>query len=114
MSTVLHAYNEHLTLRTGPDDWWATIITTVSLAIDDNAKEDEVRQFFVAHEGKKTLSVRVINKFFCIFQTNFDIFFFLYWGIPIFQIFLDYTLQPRWHWDSMVAIATPLFEKKTL
>jgi len=59
LSTVLDAYNEHFILRTGPDDWWATIITTVSLAIDNNAKKNEVRKFFVTHEGKKTLSVKV-------------------------------------------------------
>ena len=49
-----------LFIITGPDDWWATIITTVSLAIDNNAKKDEVRKFFVTHEGKKTLSVKVL------------------------------------------------------
>jgi len=59
LSTVLDAYNNHFILRTGPDDWWATIITTISLAIDDNAKERVVRDFFVAHEGKKELSVKV-------------------------------------------------------
>jgi len=59
LSTVLDAYNNHFILRTGPDDWWATIITTVSLAIDDNAKKTSVRDFFVAHQGQKTLSVKV-------------------------------------------------------
>ena len=59
LSTVLDAYNNHFVLRTSPDDWWATIITTISLAIDDNAKKPQVRDFFVAHQGKKTLSVVV-------------------------------------------------------
>ena len=34
LSTVLEAYNRHYNLRTGPEDWWYTIIQTVSLAIE--------------------------------------------------------------------------------
>lgn len=59
LSTVLEAYNDHYNLRTGPEDWWYTIIQTVAVAIDKNAKEDSVRKFFVEHEGKKPLEVRV-------------------------------------------------------
>ena len=58
-STIMDCYNHHFNLRTGPEDWWYTIIQTVALAIDDNAKSPEVRKFFVQHEGKKTLTVTV-------------------------------------------------------
>ena len=46
-------------MRTGPEDWWYTIIQTVALAIDKNSKSHEVRKFFVQHEGKKELRVKV-------------------------------------------------------
>ena len=46
-------------MRTGPEDWWYTIIQTVALAIDKNSKSNEVRKFFVQHEGKKELRVKV-------------------------------------------------------
>ena len=59
MSTVYEAYNRHLNLRTGPEDWWYTIIQTVALAIDNNSKNNRVRKFFVQHEGKKELTVIV-------------------------------------------------------
>merc|ERR1712062_256327 len=59
LSTIYEAYGNHYNLRTGPEDWWYTIIQTVALAIDENSKSDEVRQFFVQHEGKKELKVTV-------------------------------------------------------
>jgi len=59
LSTVVEAYNKHYTLRTGPEDWWYSIIQTVALAIDKNSKKDEVRKFFVQHEGKRTLTVEM-------------------------------------------------------
>ena len=46
-------------MRTGPEDWWYTIIQTVALAIDNNSKNNQVRKFFVQHEGKKELAVNV-------------------------------------------------------
>merc|ERR1712212_124838 len=61
LSTVVEAYNRHYNLRTGPEDWWYCIIQTVALAIDKNSKKDEVRKFFVQHEGKKKLTVYVSN-----------------------------------------------------
>jgi len=59
LSTVHEAYSYHYNLRTGPEDWWFTIAQTVALAIDENSKSNEIRQFFVQHEGKKKLIVRV-------------------------------------------------------
>jgi len=59
LSTVHEAYSKHYNLRSGPEDWWYCIIQTVALAIDKNSKKDEVRNFFVQHEGKKTLKIDV-------------------------------------------------------
>merc|ERR1712062_836483 len=59
LSTIYEAYGSHYNLRTGPEDWWYTIIQTVALAIDKNSKSDAVRKFFVQHEGKKNLNVKV-------------------------------------------------------
>ena len=58
-STIAEAYNKHYNLRTGPEDWWYTIIQTVSLSIQENFINDEVKKFFVDHECKKTLSIKV-------------------------------------------------------
>ena len=58
-TAVYEAYNNHWALRTTPEDWWFTIIRTVALAIDENAKSPKVRDFFVNHDGKKELRVDV-------------------------------------------------------
>ena len=46
--------HHHLTLR--PEDIWFTILTQLSLYI--NAHAEELRSFFVAHEGRKELVVK--------------------------------------------------------
>merc|ERR1712018_530643 len=74
LSTVFDAYNDHYNLRTGPEDWWYTIIQTVALAIDKNSKKDEVRNFFVQHEGKKKLRV-VVGPTICIDCVDYSWFF---------------------------------------
>jgi len=58
-SAIYECYNHHFALKTIPDDWWYTIIRTIALAIDRNSKEEDVRKFFVNHEGKKRLTVDV-------------------------------------------------------
>ena len=58
--TAIHeAYNHHWGVKTIPDDWWYTIIRTVAIAIDKNSKKNEVRKYFVNHEGKKQLVVTI-------------------------------------------------------
>ncbi len=57
--TVLAAYNNHWALRTCPEDWWYCIVQKVARAVDDNSKSDNVRKFFVDHDGKKKLTVEV-------------------------------------------------------
>merc|ERR1712156_1005397 len=59
LSSIYEAYGNHYNLRTGPEDWWYTIIQTVALAIDKNSKSEKVRDFFVEHKGKKELKVDV-------------------------------------------------------
>ena len=59
LSVIYEAYNNHWAVKTIPDDWWYTIIRTVAIAIDKNAKKKEIRDFFVDFEGKKTLTVYV-------------------------------------------------------
>ena len=71
-STVSKAYNHHYVLKTCPEDWWFCITQKVGLAIDDNANKDEVRKFFVQHEGKKTLTVQVGSG---IYGVNYSWFF---------------------------------------
>jgi len=71
LSTVFDAYNYHYNLRTGPEDWWYTIIQKVAMAIDENSKNDQVRKFFVQHEGKKQIRVKV-GATFCIECIDYD------------------------------------------
>jgi len=58
-TAINECYNRHWGLRTVPDDWWYTIIRTVAIAIDNNSKKNEVREYFVNHDGKKRLTVDV-------------------------------------------------------
>ena len=59
LSVIMAAYNNHWVLRTRPQDWWTSIAQIIATKIDKVAKEDLVRQFFVSHEGKKTLTVQI-------------------------------------------------------
>ena len=59
LNAILQCYNGHWALKTTPDDWWYTIIRTIAIAIDENAKDKTVRKFFVNHKGKKELVVDV-------------------------------------------------------
>ena len=68
-SAVLAAYNNHWKLRTSPDDWWLCVVKKVSLAIDENAEKPAVRNLFVNHEGKKSLSVNVPTA--CIYDIDY-------------------------------------------
>ena len=56
-SAILACYNNHWVLRTSPDDWWNVIVRNVAQAIDKNGEKNKVRDFFVEHEGKKTIEV---------------------------------------------------------
>jgi len=58
-SAVLACYNNHWVLKTSPDDWWNVIVRNVAQAVDDNGDKDNVRKFFVEHQGKKTIGIEV-------------------------------------------------------
>lgn len=58
-STILAAYNNHWVLKTRPEDWWTTISQIIATSIDKKANDKAVREFFVSHEGKKTLTVGI-------------------------------------------------------
>ena len=72
-NTIFESYNNHWGLKTIPDDWWHTIIKTISIAIDKNSNKIEVRKFIVNHEEQKRLTVRVDDA----------------WGIDYEQFFHD-------------------------
>ncbi|CAG7930142.1 unnamed protein product [Penicillium olsonii] len=52
---VFHAYSEHHNLTIRPEDVWFSILTQLSFFV--NAHAEELRSFFVAHEGQKELEV---------------------------------------------------------
>ncbi|KAK6955238.1 hypothetical protein Daesc_002869 [Daldinia eschscholtzii] len=52
---VYLAYSNHHHLKIRPEDVWFTILSQISTYI--NAHAEELRPFFVAHEGQKKLSV---------------------------------------------------------
>ncbi|KAI0083897.1 hypothetical protein BDY19DRAFT_609389 [Irpex rosettiformis] len=59
VSTVLSAYNQHYALILRPDDVWLTILIQFSFYV--NAHAEELRESFVAHEGKKEVTVQAIG-----------------------------------------------------
>ena len=58
-STILAAYSNHWVLKTRPEDWWTTISQIIAIRIDKKANDKAVRKFFVSHEGKKKLTVKI-------------------------------------------------------
>merc|ERR1711962_1087848 len=61
-SAVLACYNNHWVLKTSPDDWWNVIVRNVAQAVDDNGEKENVRKFFVEHQGKKTINIVVPDR----------------------------------------------------
>ena len=59
VDTCLRAYNYHHRLVLRPDDVWLAVMTQFSFYV--NAHADELRRFFVAHEGKRELTVQAIG-----------------------------------------------------
>lgn len=54
--TCIQAYNSHQNLVIRPDDIWMAILTQFSMYVNRHA--EEMRSYFVAHEGKKELEVK--------------------------------------------------------
>jgi hypothetical protein len=55
VSTITDAYNHHHALVLRPDDVWLAILVQFNFYV--NAHAEELRQHFVAHEGKKEIVV---------------------------------------------------------
>ncbi|KAJ6470873.1 hypothetical protein C8R45DRAFT_1165475 [Mycena sanguinolenta] len=55
MNTIISAYNRYHNLIICPDDVWITILTQFNFV---NANAELLRASFVAHEGKRTLTVK--------------------------------------------------------
>lgn len=53
---VLYAYSNHHHLTLRPEDIWFAILTQFSFYV--NAHGEELRSFFVSHEGKKELEIK--------------------------------------------------------
>ncbi|KAI0691479.1 hypothetical protein BC835DRAFT_113538 [Cytidiella melzeri] len=56
VSTVISAYNQHHALLLRPDDIWLAILTQFNFYV--NAHAEELRDKFVAHEGKQEVVVQ--------------------------------------------------------
>ncbi|ODM14865.1 hypothetical protein SI65_09617 [Aspergillus cristatus] len=52
---LYHAYSHHHHLTIRPDDVWVAILNQINFYV--NAHAEELRSFFVAHEGQKELTV---------------------------------------------------------
>lgn len=55
VNAAINAYNQHRHLQIRPEDVWLAILTQLSSYI--NAHAEELRGFFVAHDGKKELRI---------------------------------------------------------
>merc|ERR1711971_1346227 len=70
-SAILACYNNHWVLRTSPDDWWNVIVRNVAQTIDAIGEEEEVRNFFVEHQGKKMIDV-VLPENMSLAETDYN------------------------------------------
>ena len=59
LSTIVEAYDRHFNLRTSPDDWWNIIARNVAQSLDENGDKNPVKDFFVDHEEKETIEIRL-------------------------------------------------------
>src|SRR6478735_6423430 len=57
--SAYHAYSNHHHLTIRPEDVWFAILTQLSFFINANA--EQLRAFFVSHEGKKELEVVAVG-----------------------------------------------------
>ena len=57
LGAVLEAYNHHWNLKISPDDFWIPVAIRIGSKINNVAKSNKVRDFFVDFDGKKKISV---------------------------------------------------------
>jgi len=55
--TIVEAYNHHHALVLRPDDIWLCILTQFNLFVNGEGRAEQLRSVFVAHEGKKELTI---------------------------------------------------------
>ncbi|KAI0370483.1 hypothetical protein BV20DRAFT_943774 [Pilatotrama ljubarskyi] len=59
VDAVMQAYGGHHNLRIRPDDVWIAILRQLSFYV--NAHAEELRKYFVPHEGQKDLAVETVG-----------------------------------------------------
>jgi hypothetical protein len=59
--TVIDAYNHHHALVLRPDDVWICILTQFNFFLNGPGRAEALRSKFVAHEGKKKLTIRTVG-----------------------------------------------------
>ena len=57
VDTIVDAYNRHHGLVLRPDDIWLCILTQFSLFVNGEGRAEQLRSVFVAHEGKRELTI---------------------------------------------------------
>ena len=57
LGAVLEAYNHHWNLKVSPDDFWIPVAVRIGSKINDVAKSNKVRDFFVDFDGKKEIVI---------------------------------------------------------
>ena len=60
-NTIFHAYSNHYHLVLRPDDVWFAILVQLNFYI--NAHAEELRSFFVSHDGKRELKIVTNTEF---------------------------------------------------
>ncbi|KAH9899271.1 hypothetical protein C8Q73DRAFT_787174 [Cubamyces lactineus] len=61
VQAVVHAYGTHSHLRIRPDDVWIAILCQLSFYV--NAHAEELREYFVSHDGQQSLSLDACGDF---------------------------------------------------
>jgi len=59
INAFLHAYNQHKTIKIRPDDIKLQILNIISICVNNNP--EDFRHFFVEHQGKKDIIVKLIE-----------------------------------------------------
>jgi hypothetical protein len=57
VTTIVDAYCDHQALVLRPDDVWLAILTQFNLFLNGEGRAERLRYLFVAHEGRKKLTV---------------------------------------------------------
>lgn len=61
LGTIANAYSSHIPLKLRPDDLWLGIVFSLGNYIKDHS--EELRDFFVDHQGRKEIVVKVASPF---------------------------------------------------